>query len=111
MQHDGVCVTTVRRAAGVAKKEELAVKRTGKGPISDSGRSGIKAWRKWTVRVQKGGVLHPSCGFGEVQVQKGRVLHLSWGFRGVQVQKGRVLHLSWGFRRVQVQKGRVLHLS
>ena len=27
--HDGVCLTTVRRAEGVAKREELAVKRPG----------------------------------------------------------------------------------
>ena len=37
-RHDGVCLTTVRHAPGVAKKEELAVKRTGKRPISDTGR-------------------------------------------------------------------------
>ena len=27
--HDGVCLTTVRRAEGVAKREELAVKQPG----------------------------------------------------------------------------------
>ena len=52
-----MCLTTVRRAEGVAKKEELAVKRTGQGPFppqAEEIQDPAVAVRMCTHRIESG---------------------------------------------------------